>query len=123
MARRDGRRSGADAGRGAGTPLELGSPPQSGRTGLGALGGRNSKHHIQKHIYTLLDILLHPIVFHSLPLPPIHPSCTGMTSTEVQETLREAMNNLIKHFHKPEQEVCGIVYLFVIERLWDYIFI
>ncbi|XP_046890996.1 DENN domain-containing protein 5B-like isoform X2 [Hypomesus transpacificus] len=58
-----------DAGRGAGTPLELGSPPQSGRTGLGALGGRNR-----------------------------------MTSTEVQETLREAMNNLIKHFHKPEQE-------------------
>ncbi|XP_067090478.1 DENN domain-containing protein 5B-like [Osmerus mordax] len=54
-----------DTGRGAGTPPE----PQSGRTGAGALGGRNR-----------------------------------MTSAEVQETLREAVNNLIKHFHKPEQE-------------------
>uniref|UniRef100_A0A3Q3X565 DENN domain containing 5B n=1 Tax=Mola mola TaxID=94237 RepID=A0A3Q3X565_MOLML len=28
----------------------------------------------------------------------------GMLSTEVQEDVREAANNLVKHFHKPEQE-------------------
>lgn len=27
-------------------------------------------------------------------------------SVEVQEEMREAANNLVKHFHKPEQEVC-----------------
>lgn len=27
-------------------------------------------------------------------------------SVEVQEDMREAANNLVKHFHKPEQEVC-----------------
>lgn len=30
-----------------------------------------------------------------------------MLSVEVQEDMREAANNLVKHFHKPEQEVCG----------------
>lgn len=30
---------------------------------------------------------------------------SGMSSLEVQEDLREAANNLVKHFHKPEQEV------------------
>lgn len=30
---------------------------------------------------------------------------SGMLSTEVQEDVREAANNLVKHFHKPEQEV------------------
>lgn len=30
-----------------------------------------------------------------------------MDSLEVQEDMREAANNLVKHFHKPEQEVCG----------------
>ena len=29
-----------------------------------------------------------------------------MLSVEVQEDMREAANNLVKHFHKPEQEVC-----------------
>lgn len=29
-----------------------------------------------------------------------------MQSVEVQEDMREAANNLVKHFHKPEQEVC-----------------
>lgn len=28
-----------------------------------------------------------------------------MLSVEVQEDMREAVNNLVKHFHKPEQEV------------------
>lgn len=31
---------------------------------------------------------------------------SGMLSVEVQEDMREAANNLVKHFHKPEQEVC-----------------
>uniref|UniRef100_A0A3B5N1B2 Uncharacterized protein n=1 Tax=Xiphophorus couchianus TaxID=32473 RepID=A0A3B5N1B2_9TELE len=31
-------------------------------------------------------------------------SLGGMHSAEVQEDLREAANNLVKHFHKPEQE-------------------
>lgn len=30
---------------------------------------------------------------------------SGMLSVEVQEDMREAANNLVKHFHKPEQEV------------------
>lgn len=32
---------------------------------------------------------------------------SGMLSVEVHEDMREAANNLVKHFHKPEQEVCG----------------
>lgn len=31
---------------------------------------------------------------------------TGVLSVEVHEDMREAANNLVKHFHKPEQEVC-----------------
>lgn len=31
---------------------------------------------------------------------------SGILSVEVQEDMREAANNLVKHFHKPEQEVC-----------------
>lgn len=30
-----------------------------------------------------------------------------MLAVEVQEDMREAANNLVKHFHKPEQEVRG----------------
>lgn len=29
-----------------------------------------------------------------------------MLSVEVQEDMREAANNLVKYFHKHEQEVC-----------------
>lgn len=32
-----------------------------------------------------------------------------MLAVEVQEDMREAANNLVKHFHKPEQEVCGCI--------------
>lgn len=32
-----------------------------------------------------------------------------MLFVEVQEDMREAVNNLVKHFHKPEQEVCVCV--------------
>lgn len=32
---------------------------------------------------------------------------SGMLSVEAQEDMRDAANNLVKHFHKPEQEVCG----------------
>lgn len=31
---------------------------------------------------------------------------SGMLSVEVQEDMREAANNLVKYFHKHEQEVC-----------------
>lgn len=31
---------------------------------------------------------------------------SGVLSVEVHEDMREAANNLVKHFHKPEQEVC-----------------
>ena len=40
--------------------------------------------------------------------PLFHPSShwpTEILSAEVQEEMREAANNLVKHFHKPEQEV------------------
>lgn len=32
---------------------------------------------------------------------------SGMQSAEVHEDVREAANNLVKYFHKPEQEVRG----------------
>lgn len=31
---------------------------------------------------------------------------SGVLSVEVHEDMREAANNLVKHFHKLEQEVC-----------------
>lgn len=45
---------------------------------------------------------------------------SGMLAVEVQEDMREAANNLVKHFHKPEQEVCGCI---VIVPLWDSAYI
>lgn len=30
---------------------------------------------------------------------------SGLSSVQVQEEMREAVNNLVKHFHKAEQEV------------------
>lgn len=37
--------------------------------------------------------------------PFFFPISSGILSVEVQEDMREAANNLVKHFHKPEQEV------------------
>lgn len=41
---------------------------------------------------------------------------SGILSAEVHEDMREAANNLVKHFHKPEQEVC--VTTFIVLTCW-----
>lgn len=33
-----------------------------------------------------------------------------LTSAQIQEAIREAVNNIVKHFHKPEKEVSNSVH-------------
>ena len=116
-----------DAGRWTGTPPELASPSQSVRTVLGSLGSRSSTYWQSPHSWAQWLTYLFPCSLQQQILLPVSPFCSspfhtspprvsifnsswfilsGMLSVEVQEDMREAANNLVKHFHKPEQEVC-----------------
>ncbi|KAJ7998153.1 hypothetical protein DPEC_G00219640 [Dallia pectoralis] len=71
-----------DSGRCTGTPPELGSPPQNGLTGaLGSFGSLGSLGSLGRSS-----------------------SNNRLSSVQVQEEMREAVNNLVKHFHKAEPE-------------------
>lgn len=99
-----------EAGKWSGTPPELASPSQSVRTVLGSLGGRSSTLLTKKTIADLLVCVTTCSGFHlffemALKMLKFLLVLSGMHSAEVQEDLREAANNLVKHFHKPEQEV------------------